>query len=433
MFIEAEYAYNARTLLDRWRKIMAHKRIALTLVIIILLALPGAASAKRLALVIGLGDYQNSEIEKLRFARADAAAVYDYLVNPKIGGFNPEDVKLLIDEKATLNNLLAAFAYIQDNAAKDDMVFIYFAGHGAPEFDREYEHADGYTKYIIPFDADPNSLFTTAIATDRLENVFSKIQAECLVFVMDSCYSGGMGGRTFAKKISGRSLRVMADPTKNLANKAYGKGRVVITAAQSNQVAQEADGHGLFTAAFLEALEGKGDGDGDGNVTLDELYKYVYKKVARLTKNKQHPQKSGDITGEIILASATQGFVFEPGPDPGMGFAVSGRRWATPKWTAASISVVGLAASAALYMTAQNNYEAYQGANENDKERLEQDTIDYYQYTYVAGGVTVLAAGASAVFFYLDHKDQNQSARAWTPTLYVSHEGAPMAGVNLRW
>ncbi len=410
---------------------MLNKRAFIALTICALLILPAVASAKRMALVVGLGNYQNEGVEKLRFARADAAAVYDYLVDPKIGQFTPEDVKLLVDEKATRNNLLAAFMYIQDNALKDDMVFIYFAGHGAPEFDREYEHADGYTKYIIPYDADPNNLFTTAIATDRLESIFAKVQAECLVFVMDSCYSGGMGGRTFAKKVSGRSLRVMADPSKELANKAYGKGRVVITAAQANQVAQEADGHGLFTAAFLEALEGKADKDADGNVTLDELYKYVYKKVARLTKNKQHPQKSGDITGEIVLASATSGFVFEPGPDP-MMFGTT-RRWQAPKWTAASITVVGAAATAGLYMTALNNYEAWEDANENDEDRLKQDTIDYYQYTYIAGGVTIVAAGATAAFFYLDHRDMNKSAWNWTPAITVSGGGSPMAAVQFRW
>jgi len=82
-----------------------------------------------------------------------------------------------------------------------------------------------------------------------------------------------------------------------------GRGRVILTASDANEVSVEKDElkHGVFTYYLLEALRGKGDLDGDGVVSADEAYRYVSMKVPQATGQDQHPVKKGEMTGQIIL------------------------------------------------------------------------------------------------------------------------------------
>lgn len=49
-------------------------------------------------------------------------------------------------------------------------------------------------------------------------------------------------------------------------------------------------GAGFFTQALLKGLQGKSDKDGNKEITVLELFKYVYGDVLKRSKEKQHPQ-----------------------------------------------------------------------------------------------------------------------------------------------
>ena len=86
-------------------------------------------------MIIGISDYQDPNIPDLRFARKDAEAVYEVLTDPAIGGFKKENVLLLVDEDATFMNIRSALRdwLVEKVSGEDDLVFIFFSGHGAPE------------------------------------------------------------------------------------------------------------------------------------------------------------------------------------------------------------------------------------------------------------------------------------------------------------
>ena len=48
-------------------------------------------------------------------------------------------------------------------------------------------------------------------------------------------------------------------------------------------------GHGAFTKALVEGLEGRADSNKDGLVEFNELDTYVTDRVKELTGGKQHP------------------------------------------------------------------------------------------------------------------------------------------------
>jgi uncharacterized caspase-like protein len=137
-----------------------------------------------------------------------------------------------------------------------------------------------------------------------IAEIFGRIEAKKIAFFIDACYSGSIGGRTFAKtgiragNISGGFLDAMAN----------GEGRIIITASSANEVSLEETslGHGVFTYYLLEGLDGRGDLDGDHMITLDELYGYLYDRVVKASKafgGCQHPVKKGENTGIFVITT----------------------------------------------------------------------------------------------------------------------------------
>ncbi|HYE94535.1 MAG TPA: caspase family protein, partial [Terriglobales bacterium] len=270
---------------------------------------PGPKVANRWAVVIGVGEYEHRTIPKLRYATKDAEAVYQFLTTQ--GGYPKENVLLLTDttaQKPTLVNIKRALGdFLARRAGRDDMVLIYFAGHGAPEVDAGGIEADGLSKYLIPRDGDPDSLYTSALPMDEIQRIFARVQAERIVMLLDTCYSGTAGGRTFARA----STRATGINDQFLERLTRSRGRVIITASGPNEVALELPelGHGVFTHFVLEGLRGKADRNKDSLVTVSELYEYVEDQVdatARRAGGRQRPLMKGEIEGTLPLSRVSK-------------------------------------------------------------------------------------------------------------------------------
>ena len=211
---------------------------------------------ERWAIVVGVGQYEDPGIPRLRYTVPDAEAVYQLLTGP--GGFKREHVLLLTDRserKPTLRNLKWALGtFLSRSAKKDDTVVIFFAGHGAPEIDPRGLERDGIAKYLVPLDADLDDLYGSALPMDELQTIFNRIEAERIVVLLDACYSGGAGGRTFLAK----RTRATALDDLFLERLTRAKGRAIITAARPTELSLELPelGHGLFTYYLLDGLRG---------------------------------------------------------------------------------------------------------------------------------------------------------------------------------
>ena len=270
---------------------------------------PARKVANRWAVVIGVGEYEHKAIPRLRFAARDAQAMYDFLTTK--GGYPKQNVLLLTDttaEKPTLQNIRRALGdFLFRKPGRDDMVLIYYAGHGAPEVDAAGAETDGLSKYLIPRNADPDSLYSTAFPMDEIQKIFARIPSERVVMLLDTCYSGTAGGRTFARQ----RIRSGNLSDQFLERLTRSRGRVVITASGPNEVALESPdlGHGIFTYYLLEGLAGKADRNGDGLVTVSELYEYVEDQVdrkAREAGGRQRPLMKGEIEGTLPLSSTAR-------------------------------------------------------------------------------------------------------------------------------
>ncbi|HEX7181078.1 MAG TPA: caspase family protein [Thermoanaerobaculia bacterium] len=252
---------------------------------------------------IGISKYQDTTIQSLQYADADARAVFDYFRDTF--GLPESQIFLRVNEQATLREIKSVLGTRLAARANDprDTVILYFAGHGMRERVTGSLDADGLGKYFLPYDADRNDLFSTALDMDEVTNILRRLTPERVVVLLDSCFSGAAGGRSpFDPKADRERALITGEFLDRMAH--VGKGRVVMTASGPEESAQEsADlGHGLFTYYLLDGLRGAADLSGDGEIDVHEIYRYVSDKVARATKGRQNPKlKEPDLVGRILL------------------------------------------------------------------------------------------------------------------------------------
>jgi len=255
------------------------------------------------AAIIGINNYKNSKIPDLNFALSDATSMNDYIQNDlKVPSSN---ILSLYNENATKQNIEKILGdFLPRKAKKQDTVIIYYSGHGAPYQNLSSPDGDNVSKYLLTFDTEPESMWATALAMERIREIFQRIKSERVVFLADTCYSGASGGKSL-------SINFKSHFNDNFLDRlAEGRGRVIITASGAGELAREdkelGGGHGVFTYYLLEGLKGLADQNGDKLITSGEVYEYVSVMVSKHTNNEQHPVKKGEEEKPIILGIIPQ-------------------------------------------------------------------------------------------------------------------------------
>ncbi len=225
------------------------------------------------ALVAGIADYAKTEY-KLRFADADARDVATFLRGQKGKSFAAVEVRDLVNEQATLGALLDGLQWLDDSVKPDDTAVVFFAGHGVN--DREY--------YFLPYNADLARPVVTMLSQSQLQGILSSLRGRVLLF-LDTCRAGAVFGGSDDER------RRLVDVTSLLNSLIYNQGGLVVfSAAQGRELSQESEewGHGAFTKALLEALQGKA-ANRNGEITVSELDSYLTDRVRELTNGAQTP------------------------------------------------------------------------------------------------------------------------------------------------
>ncbi len=248
---------------------------------------------ERWAVVIGIGEYRDPRIADLDFAATDARAMHEFLRSEAAGPFEEDHILLLTDEAASAQAMREALFVFLQQADWDDLVFIYFAGHGAPDPSRPDN------LYLLPADADVNALASTGFPMWDVKTALRRqIAAERVIVIADACHSAGTaeGDDGAGSNPIGGSFADLFSPSR----------RLTLTAADVNELSFEdpkwGGGHGIFTHFILEGLRGSADADGDGIVTFIEVAGFVKQQVSGETGGMQNPQFSG--LGDVPLAVA---------------------------------------------------------------------------------------------------------------------------------
>lgn len=227
----------------------------------------------RRALIVGINTYGGSN--DLNACIADARAMAEVLSRHKDGEKNFDCIlfpdKTIAGLPVTRPKLRAALKELFDF---DGDVLLYFSGHG--------------------FLSTTGGLLCTSDATkddwgipmQEIVDLAMLSPARQILLVLDCCHSGAISNPAVMNKDTGKS------PIATLR-----ENMTVIAASRSSEVAIEAGGHGLFTGALLDALEG-GAADHMGFVTAPALYAYVSR---RFTAWDQRPVYKTNATEVFIV------------------------------------------------------------------------------------------------------------------------------------
>jgi WD40 repeat protein len=300
------------------------------------LVVRGADSLKRQGVAyivaIGINQYADPSLN-LRFAAADAQDVAEELkanlTSQQI--FSKVEVVRLLDEAATKENIIGALNRLRSDgrvvnpgssspllealrpAEPEDVVFVYFAGHG---------YARGNRFYLIPQDVGPahhedaagvrssnlDQIIARSITDLDLDRVYSSIDAGNLILIVDACNSGQV--------LESEERRRGPMNSKGIAQLAWEKGMYVLAAAQGYQAALEASklGHGYLTYALIE--EGlkfrlADNSPHDGQIDIREWFEFAVRRVPEMQAQAMTDARTGGrklvfVDGEPLVANVRE-------------------------------------------------------------------------------------------------------------------------------
>lgn len=234
------------------------------------------------AVVIGISQYQNSDVPEVEYARRDAIITKAYLVNTL--GFDERRIIEVYNHEASLAAFKRVFEEQLPNwirVGKSD-VFVFYSGHGVP--DPESKEA-----FLVPYDCNPTYAKSTGYRMKEFYDRLAGLKARSVTAVIEACFSGSSEKGMLLRGISPIFITV-ENPVVALEN------GVVFTASTGQQVASwyHEKKHGLFTYYFLKGLRGDADLNGDRQVTVEEMERYLNEHVpdqARYLNNReQTPQ-----------------------------------------------------------------------------------------------------------------------------------------------
>jgi uncharacterized caspase-like protein len=241
--------------------------------------------SRRLALLVATYRYQDVGLRQLAAPGHDAEALADVLRDPEIADF---DVTVLVNEPHHVVG--EAIGEFYHNRRRDDLTLLYFTGHGLKD--------DHGRLYFAMTNTKRDSLLFTGLSAQQIDDAMESCSSRQKVLVLDCCYSGAFPAGHVAK----------ADSQVHTLEKFQGRGRVVLTASDATQYSFEGNhivGQGarsVFTRFLVEGLTtGDADLDGDGDISLDELYSYVYDRVIDEVPQ-QRPKKQENVEGRIVIA-----------------------------------------------------------------------------------------------------------------------------------
>lgn len=252
---------------------------------------------------VGVSTYQDSRFQ-LTYADKDASDLAD-LLSRKAAHYSEVKVRRILNRDATRETILKAREFLKGSQV-DDIVVLFFAGHGLLDSKLDYFYATADVDFAEPA--------KRGLHYDAIESLLDGIPARKKLLLMDTCHSGELdmddaqlvlSGKKPEGEIKARGFRgplTRVPPKVGLRNSYQllqelfadlrrGTGAVVIASAGGAEYALESEKwkNGVFTHAVLRGLKGEADRNRDDRVQMSELRDFVEQEVRRLTDGRQSP------------------------------------------------------------------------------------------------------------------------------------------------
>lgn len=140
------------------------------------------------ALLVGINKYKPELNSDLKGCVNDIENIREMLI--RTYGFNPDNIRVLTDERATKAAILDRLTWLVDKLAMDDEIVFDYSGHGSRIRDREGDELDDQMDEILcPHDLN----WDDPLTDDILAKIFSVVpEGVYLTVIIDACHSGTM-------------------------------------------------------------------------------------------------------------------------------------------------------------------------------------------------------------------------------------------------
>ncbi len=257
-------------------------------------------------IAIGVSEYYN-DIYNLQYAAKDATDISTLFEKDNQQFANVHTIKVL-NKEATVKNILELKNQLK-NTKVDDVVVLFFAGHGVLDAEMNY--------YLATTEIDVDDMANTALRYDYLEGLFDGIPARKKVIIIDACHSGEVDKeeaftetefeveddvvfrdvQSAAAVFETKTAKITTQSSFELMKMMFadirrGTGSTVISSAGGGEYAYETDQtkNGIFTYVLLNGITSKkADLNKDGRIMISELRDYATSRVSKLTKGMQNP------------------------------------------------------------------------------------------------------------------------------------------------
>jgi hypothetical protein len=237
-------------------------------------------SVEVFALVVGVANYQH--MPSLKYTDDDAYQLYAFLKSPEGGAIPNENIKVLVDDVATKNNILLSMDQLFSKADANDVILLYMSGHGL----------EGS---FIPSDFDG---YQNQLSYNAINNILNESEAKHKLLIADACHSGSLVASR------GSSYAPAVNNYYNILENLESGGTAMLLSSAAKEVSLEYSGlrQGVFSHFLMQGLSGHADQNHNKVVTISELYQYLYNGVRDYTQNAQSPILTGSYNREMPVA-----------------------------------------------------------------------------------------------------------------------------------
>jgi formylglycine-generating enzyme required for sulfatase activity len=229
--------------------------------------------SKRYALIIGVDEYRDKQINRLYGAAKDARTMSEALV--KYAGFPADQVTLLAtgepqEREPSRANILQRLLNLNGVVPKDGLLLVSFAGHGMQRGERAF---------LLPEDVKIGSLSileNTSISVSQMKDLIRQTGAKQVLVILDACRNDP-SGRADAVNPMSRAYRFDFD-TRNREVEAFATLYATEVGERAYEYTEKEQGY--FTWFLVEGLKGEA-ANAQGEVTLSSLVRYLQDKVPR--------------------------------------------------------------------------------------------------------------------------------------------------------
>ena len=248
-------------------------------------ALSHAYAPRRLALLVGVSQFQDEQWRDLRYSSKDAEDLAAALRDPTRGHFDQVRV-LSRPEETTRAAILAALRQLRQQATRpDDVVVVYFSAHGTLARDGQGE----LKRYLVTTDASFRAIPQTALPMDELKSEFDQLPSRRRLMVLATCHSGSgksLLPQELEAELAGIKSGFYARPLEESS-----RASMVFAACDWGETAREDEGlrNDIYTHFLIDGLNGAADRNFDGAVTATEAHDHARRHTYAFTEGRQRP------------------------------------------------------------------------------------------------------------------------------------------------